>query len=629
MRHMVFRRTSVRVVLIAAMAAGMSLTSASVASAQVRPNIVNNWYVAKNGTNTGRNCSNASKPCKTIVYALAEQRAEDVTGIIHVAKGTYNGQLIFSTADDGVTIEGAGESETTISPGTATLTSDTDTDNPGAVELPIVDVTPGVHGFKIEDLSVNGTADIPNMTNCSDDYVGIYLHAASGQITDVSVTGIDMAQSSFGCQGGVGIYVNSTDADPATVTMTGVNESVAGDTTTTTANLPADTYDGNDILPVKSIPANFVNGQGIVVNGYELTATKDTSTSLFIDGTTYTDSPKGSTVNYDPYQPAFNKAGIVCDDNWSTCTIRSSDVQGEGPTNGIAQVGIQGFGDAAITLGGATPAQGNTVSGFSYSGGTYVATAILLFNNGPTLVENNNVSASDVSIYAGEVAAFGPPNPVLPTGAWTIDDNNVTDSLCSGGNISGSTCAIGAGEGIEIDSTALDVQVDSNVLTSNLGSGIILYGVQNATLQSNDITGTGNDVGITLTGPGSQCYYQYANPDDCTYEAGNANQYASEDNTVLDNDISSNYIGVEVDGTYSPTFAGGSQPDVALDNAFGGNQWGGNSVAGIADFSVSGVATDTNTYGPTDGSMDNYCDPSDNGSSSLNTAAGGTGYWGC
>ncbi len=269
----VLRRTPVRLLVVAAMTTGVSLASVSLASAQVRPNTVNNWYVATSGTNAGSNCSNSSEPCKTIAYALSEQASEMVSGIIHVAKGTYTGQIIAGPSNDGVTIEGAGSSGssmTVVSPGTAPLTTDTDTDS-DALEYPIVDVTLGTTGFRVEDLQVNGTAGI-NTEACGNDYLGIYYHGSSGTISNVSVIGIDLPPGSFGCQGGQGIYVTSQSGDPATVNMSKVNESVPANTSKTTAKLPADTYDGHDILPVKKIPSNFVNGQGIIVNGYELTA---------------------------------------------------------------------------------------------------------------------------------------------------------------------------------------------------------------------------------------------------------------------------------------------------------------------------------------------------------------------
>jgi hypothetical protein len=624
-------RTSIRLVVVAAMTAGFSLASVSLAAAQVHPATVNNWYVATTGKNTGRNCSSSSLPCKTIAYALSEQESEAVTGIIHVAKGTYSGQVIVGPSNDGVTIDGAGSSGssmTVISPGSADLTSDTDTDS-SSLEYPIVDVTLGTTGFNVENLQVNGTAGINNI-QCGQDYVGIYYHGSGGTISKVSVVGIDLPQGSFGCQGGQGIYVDSLSGDPANVTMKSVNESVPADTTVTTAALPADTYDGHDILPVKKIPSNFVNGQGIVVNGYALTARKDTSKSLYITGTTSTASRKGSLVNYNPYQPAFSKNGITCDDNWTICKITSSTVEGAGPTNLVAQNGIQGYGAEQITLGGATASLGDTVSGFSYAGDTgYVSTAVLLISNGPTLLENNKVSSSDVDVYAGYVPAFGgPPNPVTP-GTWTFSDNTISDALCSGTNTSNQApgCQSGWAVGFELDSTGFPVNVTDNIFTGNKAASITLSGVQDATLNGNDITGTGTDTGITLDGPGSQCYYAYGN--DCTYEAGNANQYASEDNTIENNVVGDSGIGSLVLGQYDPSFEGSADTDGAITNAYYGNTWSTNTI-NVADFSGYGSGNPPqNTYSAGNSYADNSCDPAVGMSTALNADSGNDQQWGC
>ena len=618
----VFRRASVRLVVIAAMIAGISLTSVSIASAQVRPDTGNNWYVSTGGTNTGRNCSSQSLPCKTIAYALSEQAAEHVSGTVHVAKGTYSGQVIVAPANHGDTIEGAGSSgasATIVSPGATPLTSDTDTDS-GNSEYAIIDVTLGTNAFKVEDLQVNGTAGIPNIS-CGQDYVGIYYHGSSGTISKVSVLGIDPPPGAFGCQGGQGIYVDSLSSDPATVTMTSVNESVPANTTKTTAALPADTYDGHDILPVQKIPSGFHNGQGIVVNGYNLTAKKDNAKALYITGTTSTASPKGSLVNFNPYQPAFAKNGITCDDNWTICTITSSTIQGEGPTNSNAQNGIQGYGAEQITLGGATQALGNNVTGFSYAGADYSATAILLISNGQTLVENNNVSASDTNIYAGELDFGGTPEPYAPVGSWTISDNTVSDATCSGVNVASPGCQSGWGVGIQLDSTASsDASVSGNTVSGSKQTAILLTGVQNALVSGNVITGNNLDTGITLSGPGSECEIQYGN--DCVSEVGNGDQYSSTGNQVVDNMISGSGIGSLALGAYGPSFVGGPNSDAATGNSYAGNTWSSNAI-NVADFSGYGATPAANSYGSFGSYMNNSpCEPSAGGSTTLNTESG-------
>ena len=461
------RRTSVRAVVVGAMTFGFIGTAATVASASGG----NNFYVATTGSNTGNNCSSATNPCQTISWALQKQAAEDVTGTIHVAAGTYVEQITATPANSNVTIKGASETGTIIEPPASGLLSDTDTDG-SQPQYYVVDVQPGTTGFNIEKVTVNGLNASSFLQNdgygCGQDYVGIYYHASSGLLKKVAVTGADLPPGLFGCQGGLGIYVNSTSSDPAVVTMQKLNLTAPESITTTKADLPAATYN-NDILPVKSIPAGFTGG-GIIVNGFDVQATPDGPKDLFITGTTGADSPKGSVVNYDAYTPAYDKNGITCDDNWTTCTIYGSTIQGEGPTNAVAQNGIQAFGAASVTIGGTGVGQPNTVSDDSYAGGGAgnSASGILLLNNGPTTVTDNSVSDSDVNIYAGEIQVFGLVYPV--PGTWAITDNQVVGALCSGAAVTetevGPSCENGYGAGIQLDSTTNNVLVQTNTVST-------------------------------------------------------------------------------------------------------------------------------------------------------------------
>ena len=108
------RRASVRAVVVSAMTFGFLGTVATVASASGG----NKFYVATTGNNMGNNCSSQSNPCQTISYALQKQAAEDATGTIHVAAGTYDEQITATPANSNVTIKGAGEGTTIIEPPT-------------------------------------------------------------------------------------------------------------------------------------------------------------------------------------------------------------------------------------------------------------------------------------------------------------------------------------------------------------------------------------------------------------------------------------------------------------------------------------------------------------------------------
>jgi len=631
MTHRFLRRSAGRAVVALAMTAGVVGAAASVASANTgnTGKTGNNWYVATTGNNTANNCSTKSAPCATINYALSEQAAELVSGTVHVAAGTYTQQVAATSANDGVTIKGASAATTIIEPPASGLASDTDTDS-GNPQFYIVDVGPGTTGFNVKDLSVNGLNASSFLDGdgdaCAQDYVGIYYHAASGAITDVDLTGIDMPADLFGCQSGQGVYVNSTTSDPADVTMSGLSLTAASFESVTKADLPAGTYN-RDILPVKKEPAGWTSGS-VLVNGYDVSATADGLKDLFITGTTSTDSPKGSTVNYNALQPAFDKNGITCDDNWTTCVIQGSTIEGEGPNNQIAQNGIQAFGAESVTIGGPTQADGNTVSGDTWTGGGgsgNAAAGLELLNNGATTVDNNIVSDNDVDIYAGEIQVFG---LVYPTpGIWAFNLNTVSTPTSDGS----SAGEPGYGEGIQLDGTTNNVQVTDNTVSGapSAGAGILLTGVSGATIgglgtdQGNIVTGNGGDAGIVIGGPSTECEYAFGNS--CSPGAGNPDQFSSTGNFIDGNSLTGNGIGAVVEGKYDPSLVGPADPDAAYSNSFNYNVWTSNLGANIADFSGYASTPPQNTYGPNDS-----CEPSAGGSASLNGATSTSGdYWAC
>jgi hypothetical protein len=498
----------------------------------------------------------------------------------------------------------------------------------------VVDVAPGTSGVKLQKLSVNGlNAGAGDQSSflyndgygCGQDFVGIYFHESSGSLSKVSVNGIDMPSSYFGCQGGQGIYVNSDSADPASVTMNKVSELSPETTITTKADLPAGTY-SNDQLAVHTLPAGFTSGP-IIVNGYNLTATKDTNKVLFITGTTSTDSPSGSVVNFEPYTPAFDKNGITCDDAYTDCTITNSTVQGDGPNNGIAQNGIQGFGANVLDV------SGSTISDDTWTGGGgagNAASGILILNVGSVNVTGNTVSNSDVNIYAGNVPAYG-------INANSISDWAINNNIVSGATSQGASGGEpGYGEGIQLDSTSNTVDVYGNNVTTSAQANVLLTGVSGA-LVGNVGDGEGNTLtnpasaDLIVGGPGTQCSIVDS---PCQYpDAG----YSSSGDQFIDNTLSGTRAGVVVEGAYAPDAYGGSNPGAAVDDNFIGNTWSSNAVH-VLDFSgfTAGMPV-ANQYGPSDPNNeptnlpDNInCDPTAGGSALFNGLTMTSGdFWAC
>jgi hypothetical protein len=597
---------------------------------------VNNWYVATTGTNVANTCQAQASPCQTISYALLQQAGLGA-GTIHVAAGTYTEQLSILVANSHVKIVGAG-STTVVQPPSSGLLSDTDTDS-AQPQYYVIDVAPTAVGVKIQNLSVNGTDAIGSFdttgNGCAQDYVGIYYHSASGSIKNVSVNGIDLPPDLFGCQGGQGIYVNSTPTGSANVSMVG--DTLAANppaATKTTGDLPAGTY-SNDQLGVQAVPAGWHSGV-ISVNGINLNAVKDSHLVVFITGTTNVDSAKHSIVEFNVNTPAYDKNGITCDDANTSCTIENSTVTGAGPINSIAQNGIQVFGAASATI------SGNTVSGDSYGGGGAgnSASGILILNAGTISAQNNTVSNSDVNIYAGNVQAFGITAATI--GNWNIGGNTV-----SGATALGDSAGVGGfGEGVQIDGTSNPVVLEGNSITTSAQADLLLTGVTNAgfgVLANGDTanTMTGSQAGLVVGGPGTEC--AIVNGNSCAYpDAG----YGSANNDFLGNSATGDRAGVVVEGAYAPNMDGlNSAPGAAIGNNFAGNTWSGNEI-NLVDFSGFNnpgppfppsppSAPIDNQYGPSDPNnvptnAPNSCEPTPGGSSNLEALSGGLPlYYSC
>ena len=583
-----------------------------------------NYYLSPSGNNAN-SCLQSSHPCRTIARAISEATTVGTGGTIHLAKGTYTGQVVVnSTRLRNLTIEGAGTTDTTIQPPAPPTKTDIDSDST-TLETPDVDVH-GVTGFKLEDLTVNGSSAISSFNSCSDNPVGVYFHDASGTMSSVDVEGVDMAAADFGCQGGLGIYVtsdtvgdgaNANAAGTSTVTMSHVSELSPGVTAKTTTALPAGTSTPV-LVGVSSIPASFHSGQ-IDIAGTTYTAASTGSDTLKL--TYESDQPvpyrdvRGSVVRYNPFTPAYNKNGITCDDPNTTCNIVDSTIQGEGPTDGIAQNGVQVW--AAVST-----ITGSSITGNSYTGGPVGAGGLIVFDPGKMTVTGNTIASNDLNVYVlGNYTGY----PLYPKaiGAWTIGNNHINSGTALG-------LAHGAfelGEGIVLDSgcagpdcdmsnpaTATSINVAGNTMASNTQAAIMLLGTVGATIGGSTAslgnTISGGQMGIYVGGPGSD----FA---------------SSTNNSIFNNKVSGAGIGAVADGAYSSnaTLPGGltlpSASGSAVSNTFSGNTWTGMTINSWDASGWAGASPPPqviqNTWGPNAAPVvaNNSSDPTINGNSTL------------
>jgi parallel beta-helix repeat protein len=161
----------------------------------------------------------------------------------------------------------------------------------------------------------------------------------------------------------------------------------------------------------------------------------------------------------------YQKNGPTVSNVGSSAVIAHNRVLGIGPTDLIAQNGIQVSGGATASV------RNNFVAQNIYTPQTVSSTGILLFASGNVVTEHNTVTSNDVGIYV--FAAV--------TGS-TIRDNRVRGSTFDGVILQGS----------------FDHQVAHNAIDHNAGPGIGLYDdAQNNTLDNNKIENN-DDSGVLL-----------------------------------------------------------------------------------------------------------------------------------
>lgn len=445
--------------------------------ASVTPTGTGTLYVnGATGNDTGT-CRLSKSPCKTINYALSQSQNGDT---ISVAKGTYNEQLDINQS---VTIKGAastGSNATIIEPQSLT-TADNDTDgtDPQAV---IVTAEPD-NAVNLTNLQINGTAGAGSVSQngCQDDYVGVYYRDATGTMTGDYVTGIQLTPQSDlgGCQDGLGIYVATDNAAQDSMNVS------------------------NDPTYV-SPPSGFENSN--------VTMSK-------------------------PAVDTYQKNGITCDDDGTTCSITTPTVTGDGPTDQIAQNGIQFWGDSSATV------SGGTVKGNSYTNpdpadnGLAASTGILPINVGALSLTGTTLTANDESISA----LWWPPYGLGPVtqGTWTINKNKVSGSTnSSGGTVPNNE---GLGDGIDLYGVGQDsgsTYVESNSVLTGAGYGINLSDSASTTVLSNTVRTNGVDgvfVGNDSTGNTVQSNTSNGNGDD-----GILADSSTSGNQFLSNTLSSN-----------------------------------------------------------------------------------------
>jgi parallel beta-helix repeat protein len=360
-------------------------------------------YVSTTGTDVAP-CT-VAKPCATINFAISQA----ATGaVIHVAAGTY---LQTVTVNKNVTINGAGAG-TVLEP-TTPVAAGTDKGSP---TYAIVDVTPMITA-KVVNLSINGApaSGFFNQFGCAADYVGVYYNGAAGTLDNVTVNNIELPTNLFGCQDGLGIYVNSPPGLHANVNM-------SNDTVT---NYDKNGITCDDIGTSCVITAATVTGVGptglIAQNGIQAYhAAKADIADSTVSQNSYTGGGAGNqasglllldvgTVAAINNHVSYNDVNVYLGSDGAAPAPASWTVRGNSITNATDNVsgGEAGYGDGvqidSITDTGLT-LNTNTITGSAENG------VSVLSSSNVTVSSNTVETNGGDGIYVGGPGSFSSAN---------------------------------------------------------------------------------------------------------------------------------------------------------------------------------------------------------------------------
>src|SRR5579862_708966 len=243
----------------------------------------------------------------------------------------------------------------------------------------------------ISDMTVDGNN---NQISCSPDLIGIYYQNSSGTITRDAVLN-EVMTNDTGCQGGLGIFVQSGGTGSSNVSIT-FNH---------VENYQKNGITGNEVGTAVTITGNTVIGQGPTTGAAE--------NSIQI-GFGATGSISSNTVSSDVWapdtfgDPADAAAGLLVYDS-ANVIISKNNVS-------ATQFGIAVVGDGAFSADHATLTN-NTVSA------THIFDGIDLCNNSNTVM-NNVVNGSDEAAIHIDGSCGG--------SSGSIVKSNTINSACAG-----------------------------------------------------------------------------------------------------------------------------------------------------------------------------------------------------
>ncbi|MFO0938785.1 MAG: right-handed parallel beta-helix repeat-containing protein [Gemmataceae bacterium] len=156
----------------------------------------------------------------------------------------------------------------------------------------------------------------------------------------------------------------------------------------------------------------------------------------------------------------YQKGGIIVANAGSKASIENNRIVGAGPTDIIAQNGIQ------ISDGAAARIEDNLITNNNYTGADVTAAGIIVADSSNVRIEENRLDANQTGILIEGTAL-----------AVRIIENRITNSIL---------------DGISLDG-ANGVYVGDNISTGNGEDGIQIVDTTNATLTGNRLSKNGRD----------------------------------------------------------------------------------------------------------------------------------------
>ena len=372
-------------------------------------------------------CESSYTHFSTIQSAVNAAPASGTT-TIYVCPGVYNEQVLIIGKK--ITMKGVayGNSNASIIAGPTTggfLPLATSTNGGNIWPLVLVQNSPATI---IEDMTMDaGNSDLESL-GCGGDPVGVFYQNSSGTLTRNTVLNAVMGPNLGGCQGGLGIYVET-----GTSTGNAQPSSVNNVPSYWAANAPFESATGSSTVVVSYNNVNNFSKNGITANATGTDVTVTYNTVVGQGATTGVYAPAGQ----NSVQIAFGAIGTVTY-NTVGSDVWAPDVFGD---TGDAAAGILvGYGSENITI--SNNQVSNTQYGIAVEGetGYGVGDGATITNNTITATHlydaidmcANNVSATGNKITGADESGIHSDDACFTPVTGNSVSTNTINSACAG-----------------------------------------------------------------------------------------------------------------------------------------------------------------------------------------------------